>query len=426
MKISETLRVLRGERGMTQEEVAERVGLTRQAVSSYESGRTQPGVDILQKLADVYQVELTDIIYGRNQGVRLYEGTKTAAAVMAAILLAMQLIGSVCLWVANTFYPLGAGTPGGQQALVIRAGWINVWTALNGAYGGLFPLCCVAILVLTLCLRRPLAAKCKALCALCYGAASMLVILPWALSDPVYSAAAYLTTPLLCLAGLALLLLLSLLIDRLRARRGRGEEEPARERPSLLRRWWFWAGLAVLLALGLLFALWPRGTAELPPVEDPAFSLNGAEYPQSPVMQDLLDRGWKKGKALGWTGGYSQKDGVTDLVCTGYRMTFGEHHVRVQLVTEDVQSGLKPAQCRLQSISLYSSDVLSFTLNGQELAGISGAELTEALGEAKRMREWNDGYTLYYAMPELGISSVDFSFPPGADTVSQIIVAFAL
>lgn len=225
MKISETLRVLRGERGMTQEEVAERVGLTRQAVSSYESGRTQPGVDILQKLADVYQVELTDIIYGRNQGVRLYEGTKTAAAVMAAILLAMQLIGSVCLWVANAFYPLGAGTSGGQQTLVIRAGWINVWTALNGAYGGLFPLCCVAILVLTLCLRRPLAAKCKALCALCYGAASMLVILPWALSDPVYSAAAYLTTPLLCLAGLALLLLLSLLIDRLRARRGRGEGE---------------------------------------------------------------------------------------------------------------------------------------------------------------------------------------------------------
>lgn len=424
MKISETLRLLRGERGMTQEEVAARVGLTRQAVSSYESGRTQPGVDILQKLADVYQVELTDIIYGRNQGVRLYEGTKTAAAVMAAILLAMQLIGSVCLWVANTFYPLLAG--GSEQRLVIRAGWINAWTALNGAYGGAFPMCCVAVLVLTLCLRRPVAAKYKALCALCYGAASMVALLPWALSDPLYSAADYLTTPVLCLIELAGFLLLSLIIDWFRVRRGRGEAEPVRERAPLLRRWWFWAGLAVLLALGLLLALWPRGTAELPPVENPTFSLNGADYPQSPVMQDFLDRGWKKGKAVGWTGGYPQKNGVTDLVCTGYRMTFGEYHVQVGLVPEDVQSGLKPAQCRLQSLSLYGSDVLSFTLEGKELVGISGSALTEALGEADRVREWNGGYTLSYAMPEQGISGVSFSFPPGADTVGQILVAFAI
>ena len=99
-KINETLRQLRLDRGMTQEEVAEQVGLTRQAVSSYESGRTQPGVDILQRLAEIYETDLTDIIYGRNQGVRLYNVLTITAIVMAAVFWAVQLVGSVLLWVA--------------------------------------------------------------------------------------------------------------------------------------------------------------------------------------------------------------------------------------------------------------------------------------------------------------------------------------
>ena len=39
------LKQLRQDRGMTQETVAQRMGLTRQAVSSHESGRTRPDLD---------------------------------------------------------------------------------------------------------------------------------------------------------------------------------------------------------------------------------------------------------------------------------------------------------------------------------------------------------------------------------------------
>lgn len=51
MKIGENLRALRADSGMTQEQVAEKLGVTRQALSSYESNRTRPDIDTLVLLA---------------------------------------------------------------------------------------------------------------------------------------------------------------------------------------------------------------------------------------------------------------------------------------------------------------------------------------------------------------------------------------
>ena len=51
---------------MTQEEVAEKVNVTRQAISSYESGRTQPDLDMLMALSRVYGVDIMEILYGRD------------------------------------------------------------------------------------------------------------------------------------------------------------------------------------------------------------------------------------------------------------------------------------------------------------------------------------------------------------------------
>ena len=64
LSIKENLRDLRRLAGLTQEQVAQQVGLTRQAISSYESGRTQPDLDTLEALAKVYGAEITDVLYG--------------------------------------------------------------------------------------------------------------------------------------------------------------------------------------------------------------------------------------------------------------------------------------------------------------------------------------------------------------------------
>lgn len=48
-------------KGFTQEEVAEKVGVTRQAVAKWEAGETVPDLDKCKILAEVFEVSLDDL-----------------------------------------------------------------------------------------------------------------------------------------------------------------------------------------------------------------------------------------------------------------------------------------------------------------------------------------------------------------------------
>lgn len=65
--ISENIRVLRLSRGWTQEELAEKLHVTRQAVGHYESGRTVPDVDTCRRLAEVFGVSLEVVLEGEGE-----------------------------------------------------------------------------------------------------------------------------------------------------------------------------------------------------------------------------------------------------------------------------------------------------------------------------------------------------------------------
>lgn len=58
------LKVERVRSSFTQEELAEKVGLTRTAIHRYESGLSQPPIKVLVKLAEVLNVT-TDYLLGR-------------------------------------------------------------------------------------------------------------------------------------------------------------------------------------------------------------------------------------------------------------------------------------------------------------------------------------------------------------------------
>lgn len=57
---------LRKENGLTQTEVAKKLFLSQNGYASYESGRTEPNIETLCKLADYYNVSL-DYLVGRNR-----------------------------------------------------------------------------------------------------------------------------------------------------------------------------------------------------------------------------------------------------------------------------------------------------------------------------------------------------------------------
>ena len=58
---------LRKEAGMTQEELAEKLNVTRQAISSWERERTEPDLDTVQKAAAVFDVPAEELIYGAKK-----------------------------------------------------------------------------------------------------------------------------------------------------------------------------------------------------------------------------------------------------------------------------------------------------------------------------------------------------------------------
>lgn len=60
--LQENIKSFRKERGLTQEELAIRVNVVRQTVSKWEKGQSVPDADLLQKIADVLEVSVSQLL----------------------------------------------------------------------------------------------------------------------------------------------------------------------------------------------------------------------------------------------------------------------------------------------------------------------------------------------------------------------------
>ena len=60
--LKENLTMLRGINGYSQEEIAERIGISRQAYAKWESGATIPDVEKCRRLAEVYGVTVAALL----------------------------------------------------------------------------------------------------------------------------------------------------------------------------------------------------------------------------------------------------------------------------------------------------------------------------------------------------------------------------
>jgi len=61
MTLGENLQRLRKERGLSQEEVAQRLFVSRQSVSKWELDQSEPGVEYLKALSELYAVSLDEL-----------------------------------------------------------------------------------------------------------------------------------------------------------------------------------------------------------------------------------------------------------------------------------------------------------------------------------------------------------------------------
>ena len=67
MELSKNLQALRKQNGFSQEELAERLSISRQAVSKWESGQSYPDLDNLVELARIYGVTVDSLLTGEGE-----------------------------------------------------------------------------------------------------------------------------------------------------------------------------------------------------------------------------------------------------------------------------------------------------------------------------------------------------------------------
>ena len=76
VKIGKFLQKLRKQNGLTQEQLAEQLGVARRTVSRWETGNNMPDLDILVELSDLYSVDLREILSGERKSERMDQELK--------------------------------------------------------------------------------------------------------------------------------------------------------------------------------------------------------------------------------------------------------------------------------------------------------------------------------------------------------------
>ena len=68
MTLGEKLKMYRKQKGVSQEKIAELVGVSRQAVTKWESGQTVPSTENLMALASIYGISLDELAADKKAG----------------------------------------------------------------------------------------------------------------------------------------------------------------------------------------------------------------------------------------------------------------------------------------------------------------------------------------------------------------------
>ncbi|MBO5778328.1 MAG: helix-turn-helix domain-containing protein [Clostridia bacterium] len=98
--VGKNIKKAREEKGLTQEQLAERLSVTRQAVSNWENEKTQPDIDTLHKISDTLEVNIEQLIYGkeRKYTVEKHVHVQKTADVGAMVGAALAVVISYTKW----------------------------------------------------------------------------------------------------------------------------------------------------------------------------------------------------------------------------------------------------------------------------------------------------------------------------------------
>ena len=111
MEIEKKLRDVRMQAGLTQEQVAEKIMVSRQTVSNWENGKSLPDIVSIMSLSDLYQISIDELLKGdkrmkekMEKDANIAKANKRVILTTAIITLVVGIIYSISIFVGGAFY----------------------------------------------------------------------------------------------------------------------------------------------------------------------------------------------------------------------------------------------------------------------------------------------------------------------------------
>lgn len=130
---SEKLKSLRNEKGLTQEDVAKGIFVSRSVIAKYETGRAYPNKENLEKLALFFDVRIEDLIESQDTTLEFAESKSISEKVNFVCLVA---VASISLFIAIfVFVPAFHGwryvypIPDGSMEPEVEYFWASIFSA---------------------------------------------------------------------------------------------------------------------------------------------------------------------------------------------------------------------------------------------------------------------------------------------------------
>ena len=75
--VGENIKNIRKKNNITQEELAEKLNVTRQAVSNWENGKSEPDIETLTNIAQIFDISIDELVDGIPKGIKELRGKKS-------------------------------------------------------------------------------------------------------------------------------------------------------------------------------------------------------------------------------------------------------------------------------------------------------------------------------------------------------------
>lgn len=152
VNVSKNIKRLRQVQKLTQDELAEKISVTRQTISSWETDRTRPDIDMLEALSAALNADIEELIYGRKKNIGLEadkaQSRRTLSVVLAVLGSVLTAAGLILMFVflwrkipgviktVLAFLPLAVGSGGAlfvlfkkERSFLWREGASVLWIA---------------------------------------------------------------------------------------------------------------------------------------------------------------------------------------------------------------------------------------------------------------------------------------------------------